>query len=213
MLKHTVLSILLIFISLSIVAQTGLWTDKSIPQIDKYCRSIWGYNGQNVWAASMEGVYFFDGENWSRMNNIRTGYYIWGTASNNIYTVGYGNIYHFDGNRSKLVLSADIECIWGTSSDNIYAIGKEVYHFDGISWEKILTNIGFDVYEIFGLNENTVYAVGDKGKVIKIKNNSIENITIGIIANNIDLRGIWGTAENNIYVTGSAGHIFHWNGT
>lgn len=145
---------------------------------------------------------------------------IWGTSSENLYIVGdNGNIAHYDGNNWQKIeneTELPVNDIWGyedeiaaVASDKYYNRGKKVLEInneikvvpdDGLPWS--ISAIWF--------NKHKYYIVGDG---IYVRNNPGEkwiNITGGITS--YYTHSISGNGLNDIFISGSAGDIAHFNG-
>jgi hypothetical protein len=92
-------------------------------------------------------------------------YDIWGSAADDIYAVGYnGNVLHYDGVEWTVEFAGGtspvfLNSIWGTSADNIYTSGTDgtLLHFNGTEWSVVRTPTGDDLWDVWGLNDSTIY--------------------------------------------------------
>ncbi|KPA12628.1 hypothetical protein MHK_007165, partial [Candidatus Magnetomorum sp. HK-1] len=68
----------------------------------------------------------------------------------------------------SIVTYSDLEDIWGRSANDIYAVGNggSIFHYNGISWSKVITTYDDDFNAIWG-DVGMVYVVGNKGVILQ----------------------------------------------
>ncbi len=119
--------------------------------------------------------------------------------------------------------------LWASSPNDVYAIGHasgggQLYHFDGNSWTPIdlfqYTGVPYDLYGIFGFSRDNVYIVGKWNEPLPPhEENSLIVHFNGATWEKIDiphrawLKGIWGSAPNDVWVGGTNGTIIHYDGS
>jgi cysteine-rich repeat protein len=130
------------------------------------------------------------------------------------------------GWRREDIGSENIYALWGTAPGDVYAVGERapydlhlVHHYDGLAWSNVDLNFpgASDIaalYDVWGTGADSVHAVGDYGMVIRYQASSgWTRIDIGTAAT---LRGVWGSADNDIYVVGFVGAggstLMHYDG-
>ena len=77
-------------------------------------------------------------------------------------------------------------------------------------WQEIETNTTTDLYGIWALNSQLIYAAGDTGIILKYDGNSWNEENHGYTTN---LKDIWGTSSWEIFAVGSAAFILKYNGS
>ena len=203
--------------------------------------AIYGFNNSDVWTVG-GGVFHYDGVKWNRIDGYSSNgqgfpldsvlFYsmpytsIWGTSSNNLYLGNqWGKIVHWDGKKASLLNLQGIDVfkdIWGTSESDIYAASgtisgerrSELYHYNGLSWEKIKeaswnpsnnTVIGpiSSIWKYPG--QNSFFAAG--GRVWSITNSVWHEYALGFLAEKIR-----GNKPNDVFVCGHWGYSAHYNG-
>ncbi len=135
---------------------------------------------------------------------------VWGSSPRDVYAVGAaGTILHRKNNKWEPVdtgSSTTLHSIWGSASNDIYAVGDQglVLHYDGSKWAPAATVINETLHDVSG-TENDVLSV-TYGSILHNKlTESIEQ--------DVALRSIWGSSDTDIFVTGEAGAILHYDGT
>ena len=131
------------------------------------------------------GAAHWNGDSWSLLklpaqaptyisNLIPTG--IFAFAENDIWMISGGvhrfngdsitNSYWinpFPGNPNPILSSGQTaEKLWGVSERNLYAVGRGggIAYFNGSSWTKMTSNTTVDLQDIYGLDENHIWAIG-----------------------------------------------------
>src|SRR4030067_3774830 len=106
---------------------------------------------------------------------------VWGAAPNDIWAIGSGGTYkdrllHYDGiNWSTYSKEAVLLCgftIFGFNADNVWMGGGSevsrsaaIWHYNGTVWSEnyvydVESSYIMEVYDIWGLNQNDIYACG-----------------------------------------------------
>jgi hypothetical protein len=107
-----------------------------------------------------------------------------------------------------------INGLHGFSDADVWGVGDNgtIIHASGIGWAIQASPTKEHLYGVWGAAGDDVWAVGAKGSVLHF--NGVvwsESILAGVTQ---DLRGVWGTDSNNIYVAAAQwGGIHHWDGT
>lgn len=172
---------------------------------------------------------------------------IWGSSSNDVWVTGTFTsntltslLAHYDGIEWKYVRPNDIHKIGGIQSgdlfgikgideNNIWVVGNGegaaypsgdsvwafVAYYDGNEWKDISPIIPNErLFNVWAASKNKVWAVGTNGTIIFYDGN---NWTKQYSGTNLQLGGIDGIDENNIYVVGysfdySEGVALHFDG-
>ena len=133
-------------------------------------------------------IFHFDGTTWEEV--VRNNYWnyfkdMWGSSADNIYAVGPGNagkVLHYNGvSWEEEVVDPNMPGnkyfigVWGSSANDVYVVGKpgsnfglhsNVYHYDGVSWERVNTETDYNLIEIWGSSSEDIYAIGWDGKIL-----------------------------------------------
>lgn len=85
--------------------------------------------------------------------------------------------------------------------------------FNGFSFEELKhdADLTKTMFDIWGLDDSSVWAAGDDGRLVHYDGDTTEVIAAG--DGNVPLNAIWGTSDSNIYVAGSSNAILHFDGT
>lgn len=199
------------------------WTPVLIPDSEK-CTfySVFGFSENDIYAGGDEGTLaHFDGKKWEISKNAgfkRADFIksISGSSSTDLYLCSYfGKIIHWNGKESETV-STQVrkKCfygIWSVSKDCVFAVGDDgvINRFNGKEWKRLT----------FG-NPNKRTNEEQSPKSIQ----SVDNNQYPIIhcvnkkwipqkdVTDLDLVGVWGTSNDNVFAVGNAGAIFHFDG-
>ena len=95
-------------------------------------------------------------------------YSLYAFSSEEIVLTNGGSIGWFDGENLILdcgvnpLLTGAINKIWGTSSSNLYVVGGNgsIAHYNGTSWSKLESGTELTLSDVYGTNNNEVYASG-----------------------------------------------------
>jgi len=136
---------------------------------------------------------------------------IWGSSAKDIFAVGaQGVIFHNDGSGWSPVDTGNnstLHSIWGTSPIDVYAVGDDgvVLHYDGKEWSLVAAATQDTLQDISG-TEPRVMTVDTFGSILADPfTNSHES--------GVALRSIWGSSDADIFVTGEAGAVLHYDGS
>ena len=205
------------------------WELKKIGGIGGWaCHTIFAFSANDIW---FEGNIHWNGSNyivhmngWPLMPNGDNWQVnkMWGSSSNNLYAVGAnGKIAYYNGTSWTKIESGTTSIIndaWGLiNNENETIIYCAVSSFFVPGDKKILkivdgkvdsVNWGRDVrlYSAWTNNENFLYVCGEGVYVNKF--GTWEQITLPAITTN----SIRGNDNNDIFVVGSLGTVFHFNG-
>lgn len=180
-------------------------------------------------------IVHWDGSKWSAINylegDLNT---IYGFDEKDIWTAGFGrvdnNVYaliaHWNGkwwDTWRLKEYPQISALWGTSSNNIYAVGSNgtILHFNGSVWQKIESGTSLYLTNIFGFENGHFFVCGgsietNTGILLKYNGTTIEKvIERSYIKDSLSgiMTGIWGSDENNLYVSCDGGLFFSKEGS
>jgi hypothetical protein len=151
---------------------------------------------------------------------------IWGTSSNNLFCVGRtGSIYHYTGvnNWTKIGsnTTVDLEDIWGIDETHIWATGTNfsgipcsVLQYDGKNWSVVYTSeidhkYGFS--SVWTYKPEVLYLSGNSGTwTLRPNVLSFNKQSTNQTYNSYRVRG---TQRNDIFISGAAGEVTHFNGS
>ncbi|ETR68276.1 MAG: hypothetical protein OMM_04655 [Candidatus Magnetoglobus multicellularis str. Araruama] len=104
---------------------------------------------------------------------------------------------------------SDLEDIWGRSANDIFAVGTggAIFHYNGISWSKVVTTYDDDFNAIWG-DVGMVYVVGNNGVILQYNGHSWSKMFTGTTEH---LNGIWGNGRS-VFAVGTYGTILKFNG-
>jgi alpha-tubulin suppressor-like RCC1 family protein/ABC-type uncharacterized transport system auxiliary subunit len=108
-----------------------------------------------------------------------------------------------------IITYSDLEDIWGRSANDIFAVGNggTIFHYNGISWNKMVTTYDYDLNAIWG-DVGMVYVVGNSGVILQYNGHSWSKMFTGTTQH---LNGIWGNGRS-VFAVGTYGTILKYNG-
>lgn len=196
-------------------AQEWRW-ENPLPQ-GNLLKSVWGPAENDIHAVGYSGsIIHYNGVSWSEVQSPTKQHLndIWGSDANNIYAVGEtiggssGSIVlHYDGvSWSELSIGSDqtLYSVWGMNANDIYAGGwnGRMYHYDGVQWSLVSTGSNKHIYNIWGNAQDDVFAVGADGTIRHFNGTFWSGMTVPASALTFQLKDVWGTSANNVYVVG-----------
>ncbi|MFL5542036.1 MAG: Ig-like domain-containing protein [Longimicrobiaceae bacterium] len=116
--------------------------------------------------------------------------------------------------------------VWGSSASDVYmANWVGVWHFDGTAWSFVPELEWHGTLDVYGFGADDVWAVGPSGRILhydghawsgaRFDGDRVYGEPLGVWDNpprNFYLRGVWGSAANDLFVAGDSGTVLHWNG-
>ncbi len=92
--------------------------------------------------------------------------------------------------------------IWGSEPKDLFIVGEggQVFHRDGYQWIQEETGVTTDLYGVYGISSDEVYAVGDR---VLLTYNGTSWTDSTDYSNNY--RAVWGTADGKVWAVGLAG--------
>ena len=149
---------------IKIVSPDNIWAVGQIIRSDP--DSSWNKSGKETFNAA-----HWNGEKWEVMRIINSAklYSIWYFSENDIWVTSFGFPIHWDGDKWQLYhlqnMGIDVSAgfgIWASSPDNIYFVGYEgsIVHYDGSNFEKMESGTTTNLYGIWGIDEEHIWACG-----------------------------------------------------
>ncbi len=151
-------------------------------------------------------------------------------AIGDVGPTGAGTVLHYTGREWRLAdfspdkADRDLQTIWGADGDNVFIGARQnrtVYYFNGSGWEKVSSNnlSGKGIYDLWGVSVNKIWAPGNLfiGSFLiatyyyNMQYLDIDNSNVNKAESdpptmfNIDLYGVWGSSEQNVYAVGEYG--------
>lgn len=158
---------------------------------------------------------------------------VWGSSERDVWTVGgpLGNtpyeslVLRFDGTTWKRIEVGGTETFWwvsGTSANDVWLVGEKgrIAHFDGTTFRETPSGTTATLFGVWASSASNAWAVGGapdgtgpKDVVLHWDGMSWKSETLPS-ASNVALFKVWGLDENDVYVVGDAGVVWHrTNGT
>jgi len=179
---------------------------------------IWGLSASSVFVVGGSAtILYYNGSSWTTMSNPLGSeqlFGVWGTALNNVFAVGEsGTIIHYNGSAWSTMASGTTEYLYGMggiNSSNVYATGEDgtLLRYNGTTWLSISGVTSNRLYHAWGLSPNDVYVCGWR----ELQHFDGTSWSPAMVTT-ADLRGVWGSAADDIFAVGISGRIFHFDGT
>ena len=100
--------------------------------------------------------------------------------------------------------------LWGTSATDVFAAGPAyVLHYDGMAWNSVFRDIGYQNWDVWGSSSSDVYVVGHGAKVLHYDGTVWSLMTSGLSGL---LAGVWGASPRDIFAVSWDGTIVHFDG-
>jgi len=180
--------------------------------------AVYGFSATDVFAVGGNGAaVHWDGVQWTPID-IGVSVFmqsVWGTSGTDLYAVGLaGAAYHYNGatwSPIELRSFKALSRVFGVE-EHVVAVGEggTIHRTTGGGWdpgEGCMTRRLNDVW--VSPDGTRAFAVGDMGTFLHFENgvwNEINGLTTQ------DMRGLSGTAADDVMAVGAAGTVFHWNG-
>jgi hypothetical protein len=187
----------------------GTWIAQAVPTAQEL-KSIWGSSATDVYAVGAGTILHSTGDGtWVTQPSVITGdlQKVWGSASNDVYVVGSRSepsttylILHSRGDgtwtREETTgcpsarpgfATAGLRGLWGIGGDDVYAVGFVSVNHDGSP--SILHSAGAGTWS---MQPDCPPAASEVYRT-----------------DAVDLIGVWGSPEGDVYAVGSGGTILH----
>lgn len=182
---------------------------------DRDLTAVWASGTDDVWAIGFNLILHYDGTRWQNLkvagrDNLGSLTAVWGFAKNNVYIAGSGELFHYDGTAiTPTPMSLRTTHLWGSAPDNLWATDSFgwVGRYDGTSWKLMNTGISGCCRGAFGSGKDDVYFGADY-KVVHYDGAKFTSEPIATTVYNL-----WGSGKDDIWIVGSSGAIYHFNGT
>lgn len=201
------------------------WVEATDPAL----MNLWevqGCGANAVFAAGRSKVLKNNGASWSSLSSgfYENMYAVWGSSPTNIYAVGDSgpyrepiqqyNGYYWEGiNVGTFVSFLDVH---GSGASNVWAVGElgTVVRYNGSSWSLMETPSEMDFWGVWSFSPTNTFAIGLNeagGTTLYWYNGSTwtEHFSTQDKEGFFD---IWASAPDDIYLCGTSGSIWHYNG-
>jgi hypothetical protein len=180
---------------------------------------VWGSGPSDVWVVgTAQQMYHWDGSSWGRSpwGTACDLYGVHGTSSSNLYVVGTQNSYclalHYDGTtwtKSVMTTPGTLHSVWVSPDNRVFAGSSDKLLLSyGSGWRIFgFGSVGMG-FNLWGTDTTNVYCVFDGGYLAHWDG---ATATVAQVSTN-KLYGVWGTQGNDIWISGKAHMIRHFNG-
>ena len=195
---------------------------------------VWGSDSGNVYAVTRDGsIVRSNGTSWRAP--VSSGgsslVAVWGSSANDVYVAGFndpfkslsGVIFHSTGNDSWSPRFSQpdyyaVGCLWGSGSSELFACKAKIgdpfasepllHSVDGMNWISTEINPSNYFHAISGTGPADVYAVGEKGTVLRTTDGG-KTWAFDNSKTTNDLRGVWAAPNGELFAVGMMGTILH----
>jgi hypothetical protein len=184
---------------------------------------ITGCDAQHIWAITVASVLFSAGDGtWTEQYFSDTEFLyvtgIWASGPNDIYATGirkggFGAIYHStgDGNwPAQQAAGTRMEGVWGRSKSDVYAVGwaHQVFHTTGNgTWSDLTAQFSTGSFSTAWGNATDLFIAGPP--IYRSHAGGAWTVDASSGTMTWDLRGIWGSASDNVWAVGTGGLLLH----
>jgi hypothetical protein len=116
----------------------------------------------HVWATGDEGIYFFDGINWSLKNELGGGGGVVAVDPQHVWVGAEDGTYFFDGNSWTKQNDVSLTYFSAVDANNIWAVDRGedyIYFFDGSTWTRKSKNL-ISLMDISAKDKDNLWVVG-----------------------------------------------------
>ncbi|MEW5802522.1 MAG: hypothetical protein AB1847_10535 [bacterium] len=198
---------------------------------------VFGTTSNDVFAVG-EGIYHFNGIQWSKMQIPSTAGIlnsVWASDPLNVFAVGdlmesngKATILRYNGQSWTFMnhtIQEPLFKVFGTSASDVFALGYDrIYHYDGVNWSAMDCPVVNCYYDIFGTSPDNIFATYDIATTRQPEDGGEPLIYFqcgivhydghswtdtGFVPVYGPLFGIGGTSPNNLFLSGGLGTILH----
>ncbi len=182
---------------------------------DRDLTAVWASASDDVWAVGYNLILHYDGVAWQSVkvagrDNLGSLTAVWGFGKNNVFLGASGEMFHWDGTAvTPMAMSLRTTHLWGNSPDNLWATDGLgwVGRYDGATWNLMNTGISGCCRGVYGSSKDDVY-FGADGKLVHYDGAKFTSQPIaGTVYN------LWGSGKDDIWLVGSSGLTYHYDGT
>jgi len=201
----------------------AVWTNEQSPTTERL-GGVAVIAQNDVWIAGEKGIWHFNGSFWSQEAGYPTSacYGMDYASSDSVWVAGVGVIHFYNGS-GWITSSPGTQRIWDidiNNSTNGWAVSQDgkVFHYNGAAWSLFIDCVGNYSYGVWATNESNVWVGGYNCPAT----NSISyyydanhwdgSDWTGFISDDT-IYDIEGTTENDVWLVGYYGCIYHWNGS
>lgn len=199
---------------------------------------VFAISPTDIWAVGSVGtVVHWDGQAWRGVGVAAAGgrdlFDVWASGPKDVWAVGAdtastgGITLHYDGTSWTSVpngSSWDLNGIHGLSANEIYAVGDpdpilggpgEFWKWNGTQWSPMSNSVNGQLWRVFAVSSTEIWAAGFNGLLIRHSGSSANFVSLSSIGvtSSTELRHIWGTGSNNLFLVGSNGYAARYNGS
>ncbi|MCK5799018.1 MAG: hypothetical protein KAI47_17620, partial [Deltaproteobacteria bacterium] len=149
---------------------------------------------------------------------------VWGSSASDVYVVGVkGRIAHFDGKDWAMLnvtgqAPFDLHAVHGLSLDNVWMVGDSgvVWHYDGASFRNLGgtgTLVGKAFRGVYVAPSGRVWMVAHGDSAVfsyDPKGTAGKQWQSYAIPDKVPMSAIWGAGEEDIWIAGAKGRVYHY---
>lgn len=197
------------------------WTRQATPTTSTL-DAVWASSASEAFAGGENGTLLrWNGSTWSAMTFPSTGtvYALWGTSSSNVYaTTSLGEVLRFNGVAWATLTTAanPLWAVFGYGPSSLLVTGENgaVSRLEGTAWTALPPPLNGTLAGVWATGPTLAFVVGATpsgtgGVAYRWDGSAWSFVSVG---SDRVLTSIWGVSVQDLYVTGDAGTLRHFDG-
>lgn len=209
----------------ALIFDGSTWTEMASPANEELV-DVWASSTSDIHViGSGSGLYSWDGASWSLdvadadLNRVH------GLAANNVYAGGQnGALMQYDGSAwtdaGPVNGTRRITDFWIDAGGNVYASGADegtgqgvvVRYTSALGWKNVTVPDATRLWSIWGSSTNDIYVL-DRDTVFHYADGAWTAIPQETIGRYMELSTVRGGAADDVYITGGAAELQHYDGS
>jgi hypothetical protein len=193
------------------------WTKQALASSLSNPGLLWAPGPTDIWSFQSDGnVYRFNGSTWtheatSSVSKLSQPMDAWGTVDDLYIPAILSTTHRVNGTWNSL-LDGWLYGVYGTGPNDVWIVGsgREIDHWDGVSWNRRSGSSDDVVYRsVWGSTSNDFWLAGTRGNIYHYDGSAWTASKSGTYN---DLYKIWGSGAHDVWAAGATGVVVHWDG-
>ncbi|MBA3393458.1 MAG: hypothetical protein H0T89_12485 [Deltaproteobacteria bacterium] len=194
------------------------WTKVAMPLTpNDHAATVNVVSANSVWIVGAYASAHWDGQRFTRHDELRYMRDSWGASASDVWAVGEGGrIAHFDGTAWTPITSptpADLYDVTGTSATDLWATGiGTVLHYDGTSWTQVNGVETTSWSSVLAVAADDVWVTGESAIARHWNGATWTMHTLPTATDRPWIRDAWAASPTDVYFVDSSHGLIHWDG-